>query len=478
VSCRRGEKGSLRNLFPLLVGEGRKSLRDSKGRKFGLGTTNIKKGVVMDQKKTGTIRGMVFSAAFFCLLPSLAAAQVPPGRPFQDLLDLINNLQNSVNNLQNRVTALERVEPQTFALDCATQTIKDSLDFLKPGDTLLVGGTCNENVVIPEEVHRMTLDGQGSAAINGPDSTRTTVEVRGNGVTIKNFAAITGGENGIFVTRGGKATIDGNTIRSTSSNGILVSQNSSARIINNTIQNNPQSGILVTESSSARIGILSTEDTVASPNIVQSNGDVGIIVSRSSNARIVGNTINNNGAAGVEVNRASQADITSNSIQNNAEIGILVNENSSARIGILSGEDTVPSPNTIQNNGEGGINVTRSSQARIVGNTISNNTDNGILVNRGSHADIASNIINANTGDGIFVTRNSGANLGEDAGTGIFDSPNTTAVNNGGFGIRCRTNSSVDGRTGSLTGGLGATSIRTGDATVDGDCVNSVIVGF
>jgi parallel beta-helix repeat protein len=267
------------------------------------------------------------------------------------------------------------------------QTVSAALQTLPPGDTLFVSGACNENVVIAEQVVNVILDGQGAATINARDPNDPTINVRSNGITIRNFASITGGETGILVTRGGAATIDSNIIQNTGNNGIVVNLTSSARIINNTIQGNPQSAIVITDSSSARIGFLATEDTVARPNI-------------------------------------------------------------------------------IQNNGENGITVTRGSSARIVGNTISGNGDNGVIVTRVAHADVSSNTIDSNGGDGVFVFRNSGVNLGEDAGSGIFESPNTTNANNGGFGIRCAINSYGDGRIGTLNGTGGALSFS-------GNCVNA-----
>jgi parallel beta-helix repeat protein len=279
---------------------------------------------------------------------------------------------------------------ETFQFVCGQQrTISGAVQRLEPGDTLSVSGACSENVQIPEQVLNIILDGQGTATINGPDASSATILVRGNGITIRNFASITGGETGITVTRGGAALIGSNVIQSTGGNGISVVQSSSARIINNTIQGNPGTGIVVTESSSARIGFNMTDDTEASPNL-------------------------------------------------------------------------------IQNNKEDGIVVTRSSSARIVGNTISGNTENGILVTRVSHGDVSSNTIDSNGGDGVLVSRNSGVNLGEDTGSGIFDSPNTTNVNNGGFGIRCAINSYGDGRIGTLNGASGTLSFAA-------NCVNATI---
>jgi parallel beta-helix repeat protein len=279
-------------------------------------------------------------------------------------------------------------ESASDQLACGSQrTISEALRQLNPGDTLLVSGACNENVVIPEQVVNVILDGQGTATITAQDPTDPTVNARGNGITIRNFVSIAGGETGILVTRGGAATIDSNIIQNAGNNGIVVNLNSSARIVNNTIQGNPQSGIVITDSSSARIGFLQTGDTAARPNV-------------------------------------------------------------------------------IQNNGENGVTIARSSHARIVGNTISGNGDNGVIVTRVAHADISSNTIDSNGGDGVFVFRNSGINLGEDTGSGIFDSPNTTNVNNAGFGIRCAINSYGDGRIGTLNGASGAVSFAP-------NCVNA-----
>ena len=275
-------------------------------------------------------------------------------------------------------------------LTCGSQaTISQALRQLNPGDTLLVSGACNENVVIPEDVINVTLDGQGTATINAGDPSEPTINVRGDGIMIRNFASIAGGETGILVTRGGAATIDSNSIHNAGNNGIVVNLTSSARIVNNTIQGNPQSGIVITDSSSARIGFLAPGDTVARPNI-------------------------------------------------------------------------------IRNNGENGITVARGSSARIVGNTISGNGDNGVIVTRVGHADVSSNTIDSNGGDGVFVFRNSGVDLGDDAGSGIFDLPNTTNVNNVGFGIRCAINSYGDGRIGTINGVSGAVSFA-------GNCINATV---
>ena len=147
-----------------------------------------------------------------------------------------------------------RAEPNTHTLTCGPEkTIGQAIKTLKPGDTLLVSGTCNENVSLGQELERITLDGQGTATING-DSSAHAVSVTGRGITIRGFTITGGSPQAVSVTDGGSAVIDGNTIQYAARNGIAVFRNSSADIINNTIQNNPLAGIAIQSNSSARIG--------------------------------------------------------------------------------------------------------------------------------------------------------------------------------------------------------------------------------
>ena len=204
-------------------------------------------------------------------------------------------------------------------------------------------------------------------------------------------------------------------------------------------------------------------------------GSNGIQIRDDATALIDSNVIFNTGRRGILLNRHSFARIVNNLIENNPEGGIIVTETSSARIGIVSTRDTIASPNTIQNNGLAGIfdgiRVQRSSHARIVGNDISGNTGDGIEVRKVSHAGISDNDISDNGGDGIKVRENSGVNLGTNTGSGIFNLPNDSTVLNGGFGIRCLSNSYADGRLGTLDGTSGAESFSGSQ----GPCSNSLI---
>jgi parallel beta-helix repeat protein len=193
-------------------------------------------------------------------------------------------------------------------------------------------------------------------------------------------------------------------------------------------------------------------------NFTITGGNDGILVLDGGGAVINGNTIEGNTVFGVQVSRNSWAKIVNNTIQTNALGGIFVTQNSSAEIGVFGGADTVASPNTVQNNAGEGVHVTRSSSVRIVGNTIANNALGGVLVIRASQADISSNAIDGNGGSGIEGVWNSTINLGRTTGTGIFDLPNSTTVNNTVFGVSC-SNGFISGRLGTLNGDAGPSNV-------------------
>lgn len=282
-------------------------------------------------------------------------------------------------------------DSRVFKLACdARHTLKEALRKARPGDTILVSGICNENVDVASDIRRVTLDGQGIAAINGPDVTAATMEIRGGDIVVKGFT-VTGGLFGISVNSGGSATLDGNVVHHTGRAGVQITQSATAVVVNNVIRDNPDEGIRIGENASAHVGFDEARDL------------------------------------------------------------------------------RTAKPNTIEGNGSHGIRVRRSASARIYANVIRNNARNGVEVSRAAYADVSSNHIDGNGGDGIVVTQNSAAVLGDDVTEDpVSDDPNSTAVPNAGAGLRCRINSSVDGRRGTLTGVQGSQNF---DAT----CVNSTI---
>lgn len=253
----------------------------------------------------------------------------------------------------------------TVSVDCSSASLQAAIDKANPGDTILVSGTCNENLRIPEQFAKITLDGAKAAAVNGPDPNRHSIEVRGRGIIIKGFT-VTGGRSGIAVGWGGSALIDGNTIHNTGAHGVTLHHGSNASIINNVIQRNARIGIEVTENSSARIGILGPPDRAARPNTVQNNGQEGIHVFRSSTAFIVGNQINDNRRTGIRVDRASHAEIASNTINSNGEHGISVGKVSNVDLGSDTGTGILNLPNTT-NSANGGFAISCAGGGSVSG---------------------------------------------------------------------------------------------------------------
>jgi len=290
------------------------------------------------------------------------------------------------------VTQAEDVQrPRKRRVDCdraPAGSLQKAISMAAQGDTILVSGTCQENVIIPLGKDLITLDGADAAAIAGPDATQPTLSVRARDITIRALT-ITGGFDGISVSQGASGFIDGNIIHNTARYGVGVAPLSSAVIVNNRIHDNGQAGIIVGMNSSASIGFVAPSDTVARPNVITGNGAQGIV-------------------------------------------------------------------------------VTRNSYARIVGNEISNNRANGVNVREVSDAEISDNIVNGNGANGILVAQGSGVLLGADTGNTIFTRPNTTTINNVGFGIRCQIAGFADGLLGSLNGDGGPQDYLEG-------CINSLI---
>jgi len=215
----------------------------------------------------------------------------------------------------------------------AGEKIQDKIAVAKPGDTILVSGTCRETVNIPSEVIRITLDGQGKAMIDAP-AKNDGFFIRGKDITIKGFT-ISAGRDGIHLSgaaAGASATIEGNVIRKTGRHGIHMDHSGVSRIAGNRIEDVPAFGVDVGEGSVARIGYL-LRPLGRAANIIRNAGQHGIAVTRGSSARIVGNTIENNGASGVFVSRNSHADIFGNAISGNAGNGITASHNAGVNLG-------------------------------------------------------------------------------------------------------------------------------------------------
>jgi len=244
--------------------------------------------------------------------------------------------------------------PKTTNVDCDHGgSVTRALGFVDPGDTIIIKGTCNENLLINSRTghfNGLTLDGQGTATIAGPDSTRNVIELTGvSGFTIRGMT-ITGGFDGLTVNTGSGIGIDSVVVRKTGRNGIHFQRGTTMGcVVNSTIQNNPQHGIVINENSYVRVGF--TDAVGASqgdtgPCVIQGNGGHGIRIQRTSSARIYTNTISNNTNNGVNIESDSYAEIAANLINGNGKNGIAVSENSTLHLGNPTGIKYEDLPNT------------------------------------------------------------------------------------------------------------------------------------
>jgi hypothetical protein len=243
----------------------------------------------------------------------------------------------------------------TISVNCPSQTIQSGVNGATAGDIIQVSGTCSENVFVPNEKARLTINGGGTAVLNALSSASPAILIRGRGIALVGMT-INGGLHGVNVDRVANAVIDHNTISGAVQSGVLVDQQSFAVITNNTIESNGNNGVHVAAGATARIGFWNWTDTSPSPNTIQNNTNNGIEVGRQSSAEIAGNTIGNNGNNGIAVYRLSSAVIASNAINANGFSatplgnGVIASGNSVVQFGEDNPTNFLGLPNTTTSN--------------------------------------------------------------------------------------------------------------------------------
>lgn len=266
--------------------------------------------------------------------------------------------------------ALARVHADPKTVDCAQgETITRVLGIVKPGDTIIIKGTCSENLLISDPkggFNGVTLDGQGTATISGPDATLNVVELVGvSGFTIRGLT-ITGGNDGLSINTGSDIAIDTVVVQNTGRHGIHFQRGSTdGYVVNSTVQNNPGNGIVINENSYVRVGFtdgIGASEGDTGPCLIQGNGGYGIRIQRSSSARIYTNTISNNTNNGINIESASYAEIATNVISGNGRNGVAVSENSTLHLGNPTGNKNEDQPDSSSTpNGQFGLAATWGS---------------------------------------------------------------------------------------------------------------------
>jgi len=283
------------------------------------------------------------------------------------------------------------------------QTLTEALKKAKPGDTLQVTGTCHERVTITTD--RLTLDGDGSAVLDGGGGSPTELE---GVVTID-------GAHGV--------TLTGFTVQNGPGEGILGFHGAAFAVQQTTVQQNATSGIAVADGSTADL----TDCTM------QGNG-FGMDVFTSASAILRGTiTSSQNMGNGVEVNGQSMLEIHGAQVQpnNNGGAGLVAGSGQVAIFGFTAAQGSTLTAN---GNGNCGIIIfTPQSQLTIYGSdffgsganiiTAANNAAAGILV---SAAFIASPF-----GTGKFVLEHNTTGLHFINGAGAVIRGGLNVQNNG-----------------------------------------------
>jgi parallel beta-helix repeat protein len=242
----------------------------------------------------------------------------------------------------------------TLTVDCDTGgTIMGALAKVQSGDTVLVSGTCKEQVNVLPEVTRITLDGQKKTTIQHPGTAGVSPHAfynRGKEITIKGFT-VTGGLDGIHLSGPASAVIDGNVVVKNSGRGIHIDKGSIARILNTTVDESGLIGIDITGASYAYIGVFIPRVPALAPNTIRNTGGPGINIERTSGAWIVGNTISNNKGNGITVHRNGQADVIANTINANGGDAISVSFGSGVNFDSAPRKDGPNQTAAGQNNG-------------------------------------------------------------------------------------------------------------------------------
>ena len=315
-----------------------------------------------------------------------------------------NDLNRIVQQIRRNTTASGGSGGATHLVSCPVQSIAAVMSQTQPGDTIRISGTCNEAVVVDKD--GITLDGGGSAVIDGSGIDLSVIAVIGRrNVTVRGLT-VQNGLIGIHVGLGASAWLENVTARGSrskagynSGHGILVANSSDAVLTGSIVANdNASHGIQVWQGGRASVvGNLVFEGSRLPQASLQANGNgvSGIDVGLGSSLQVqapggVYATVqtNDNGSNGIWLNNGSSAQFGGGAdieATGNGDTGLSVLTGSSA-VFVAWADNSRGFTGTFNGNGRIGIQVwTHASlttwDAGVVGDiTAANNAKWGLLV--------------------------------------------------------------------------------------------------
>lgn len=244
---------------------------------------------------------------------------------------------------------------RTVAVSCGNpaakvQTLADGLKLI--GDdrpaTLLVSGTCRENVVI-EGMDRVTLQGNPTATIDGgADPGSFTVRITDSRSIELTSLTITGGGMGVLCGGQSLCRLAGLTVQNSLAFGIFVGIRSHADIADTVIRNSADIGMQLSGGASASTDGLSVVGS-ATEGIRLGLGAGFLLMS--------GGSVSGNGGNGITVNTAGLVVLLGAAVTGNAGDGLALRLGSTARIG----------DSTVSANGGHQVRIGDLSSARFEG---------------------------------------------------------------------------------------------------------------
>jgi len=366
------------------------------------------------------------------------------------------------------------LEAATIKVNCNRgDSVQSALDNLTGPATIVVRGTCQENIVIKKD--DVTIEG---GTFVGPDPEQNTIQVTGARRVLITGATVSGARNGVVANQGGSLTVENSYIQDNARAGIVATDNAALVVVNSTITFNGRAGVNVSRGSSARIG----QNTLgeSGPNTIENNNS-GVTVYQASQATIVNNTIKNNTGDGVFIEGAS-ATLTNNAIKSNRK-GIEVNSGGNARIGI-NDDGSAGIGNIIESNQLEGISIGNGGAAYMLRNQIRNNGHGtgraGVGIYRATGRLVGDNIIEGNGGHGVEVDQ---AALFQGIGDWNLNPGRDIIQQNGRSGISAWNTASLDIRNVTVTGngenGIVVSlrsALRIYDALVSDNGLNGIVL--
>ena len=263
--------------------------------------------------------------------------------------------------------AQELHDGEVWRVNCdAGETIAGALSQALANDTIAISGMCQERVVVNKD--GITLDGGGSAVIDGGDGGSPVILVKGRqNVTIKGVT-VRNGLIGLHADGGAAVELDNVTAQ----DNLLTADRSN---------DSDGSGVVVSRGSTAML---------RGGRISGNQGKAGLIVTSGSTVVASGLTVENNALQGIGVYKNSFVELRDCLVRGRHErYAIQVWSRSAAE---LSGV-------TSTGNAGDGLAVSSDSYVDLEEGTITDNGGRGVLAQRGVYVEIADSTITGNATD-------------------------------------------------------------------------------